>query len=59
MTSIWGKGGVSFWWGYRFQGLEGLKISIGPAKFLGRGEYDQECSPYPEVMGMEEGRDPE
>ena len=42
--------------GDRFQGLEGLKLSVRPAKFYGGEESERECSPSAEVTGVTTGR---
>ena len=51
-----GRGGRFGLGGDRYQGLEGLKLSVVPAKFLVGGGSDQECSPSTEVPGVAEGR---
>ena len=60
---IWGhpegvRGAFHLEWD-RFQGLEGLKLSVGPAKFRGGGESERECSRSPEVTCVAAGRVPE
>ena len=38
--------------GYRFQVLEGLKLSAGPAKFRGGGKFEREFSPSLEISSV-------
>ena len=42
--------------GDRFQGLEVLKLCVGPDKFRDWGKYEQEFYPSPEVTGVAVGR---